>query len=153
MTIEAGPVCRTGPRLAKGRTTRRGMMLVELAAAAVVLVVACALLAQLLFLAARQERAATARQAAWRAAADELELLAAQEWDQLLPAGLQTEPAPPAVRQLLPSAELRMEVKSHENDFIREIRVEIAWQTQAGTEAEPVRLLAWKHRPAPEDEP
>lgn len=128
-------------------------MLMEVVAAALILVIGCALLTQLLFLSARQERGAEARQLAWRTAANELETLAAKEWTELVPGEPKTEPAPAELRQLLPAAELRTVIKSHEDDFVREVRVEIVWKTKSGAAAEPVRLAVWKHRPAAEAQP
>lgn len=132
---------------------RRGVMLMEMTAAALILVAAGALLVQMLFLAARQERAAEARQVAWRVAANRLEILAAKNFTEL-PAGQpRTEPVPEDLRILLPTAELRTQVTSHENDFVREVRVDVVWKSQAGVAVEPVSLAVWKHRPMTEVEP
>ena len=135
------------------KRSRRGAFLVEVTVAALILTMACAVLVQMLFLAARQERAAEARQVAWRAAANQLELLAAKNWEELPAAEAKTEPAPPEVRQLLPTAELRTRVTSHEDDFVREVRVEIVWQAKSGAEVQPISLAVWKHRPAVEAQP
>jgi hypothetical protein len=132
---------------------RRGAFLVEAVAAAFILTISCALLAQMLFLAAKQERVAEARQIAGRAAANQLEKLMAKNWDELPAVDPKDEPAPPEVLQLLPNAKLRTRVTAHEAGFVREVRVEIAWQDKSGMEMEPISLAAWKHRPAAEAQP
>jgi hypothetical protein len=136
------------PRQLAQRRAARGFTVFEVAAAATILILAGMLFTQLLFLSVRQERAAQARHVALRVAAIELETLAAREWKELVPTGPTTQPAPPEVRQLLPTAELRTEIQSHENDSVREVCVEIVWRSKSGAAAEPIRLAFWKHRPA-----
>jgi len=122
--------------------------MVELSATAVILIVCMVLFAQLLALIGKQERIADARQVALRTAANRLEGLLAKDFAELPLAGNTESPALELL-ELLPSAEMKVQVSAVESaaeqPAAKQIRVEITWLDAAGVRVPGVALSAWKH--------
>jgi hypothetical protein len=130
------------------QSQRRGVAIVEISAASLVLIMAIMLLAQLLYLVARQERASEARELAGRTAANELEAMLAEDWEELqIDEGIDVSP-PEEVLRILRSATLKRQVLAGHDASSKQLRVELAWHDASGEPVSPVTLVAWKHRPA-----
>lgn len=130
-------------------TARRGFTLIEMLAAATMLAAVMVIAFQAVAGIAGQHRAAVRRQTALREAANAVERLAALEWDALTPEAAKGAGLSPEARQSLPDAQLRAEVLPWLGDATaRQIRVEVCWADAAGQAEAPVRLVAWRYRPA-----
>ncbi len=103
--------------------------------------------AQLMALAAGQQRDNQWRTLAMREAANALERIAAQPYQQLTNEALADWKLPPAAAARLPAARLRVEVREVEQPLpAKQIRVAVDWTNAAGMRVEPLSLVTWRHR-------
>lgn len=129
---------------------RRGTMLIEITVASLLATVLATLLAQGL-LALHAQRAETERrQIARFEAANELQRIAALDWNKLAPIPTHQAALSETAVQELPSGRLTSQIETPPDDpDARRIHVELQWLgPTTGQPEEPIRLTAWVHQKA-----
>ena len=101
--------------------------------------------AQLLAMVAQQRRLAQQRTAAVQEAGNLMEDLASRPWAEITAENLADVRLSDACQRRLPDATLHVDVHSEDADSQR-ISIRIDWLTTAGSQGEPVRLVAWRFR-------
>jgi Tfp pilus assembly protein PilE len=125
----------------------RGLTTIEMVMATLVLGVAMTLTVQILGWVMRERRGADRRAIAVQEAANAMERLAAQPWDQLTPEAAQSEPLSPAALQALPGAELNVTVAAEaDKPGLKRIGVQLRWRGRSSAYEAPVRLTSWVAR-------
>jgi len=128
------------------RNHRRGMMMMELIAVCVLLGMLLAVCMQMVAAVASQHRAAERRQCAMLELGNIMERVAARPWNQLTAAALASErPAASAV-DLLPEAELKMEVAALPNEpNAKRITAVLRWRDRDGCPPSQTILTTYRY--------
>jgi hypothetical protein len=126
---------------------RRGLTTIEMVMATLVLGVAMTLTVQILGWVVRERRGADRRAIAVQEAANAMERLAAQPWDQLTPEAARAEPLSSEALRALPGAELNVMVSAEaDKPGLKRIGVQLRWRGRASVYEAPVRLTSWVAR-------
>ena len=127
---------------------RRGFSLLEMFVAGTLVAILLSICLQVMKATAEQQRAIEHRQLAVQEAANLMERLCARPWPQLTPETVRPLELREEIRQVLPGAELAVDVAQPPGDpQAKRIAVEIRWQGKSHRAMRPVRLVAWKYRP------
>ncbi len=128
-------------------SARRGFTVCEVAVAAAILTTLAVVCAQMLAASAQQNRMLQDRRAAMNEAANVMERLFVQSWDQLTPEAAARATLGDEFRQALPGGRLSVEVNIAANPpRAKQIVVRIEWMDAPGRPPYSVRLSAWKYR-------
>jgi hypothetical protein len=128
---------------------RRGSLLAEVAMSAVLLMIAMALTTKVLGWVAMERRAWDRRQWAAQEAANLMERVTSQPYDSVSAPSAEAIGLSAQARQLLPEAELKVEVGEDEpagGKGSKRVAIRLRWRNRAGEWDAPVRLVSWIYR-------
>ena len=126
---------------------RRGFTLLELSVAMIILAALMSLSLKWVAATGGQRREARWRQAALGEAANVMERLAGQSWEELTAQQAAKVTLSDEARQALPDGTVAAQVAQPAGDpEAKEIAVTVRWRPRAGTPETQVRLVAWKFR-------
>jgi hypothetical protein len=131
---------------------RRGSLLAEVAMATVMLMIAMTLTVKVLGYVGIQRRAAEHRQRAVQEVANVMERLTAYPYDELTADRARQMALSPSSRQVLPGAELVVDVAEDSpggGRSAKRIAVRLRWRGRGGEWEAPVRLTTWVERRRP----
>lgn len=128
-------------------SARRGFTICEVVVAAAILTTLAAVCAQMLAASAQQNRMLQDRRAAINEAANVMERLFVQSWDQLTPDNAAQAALGDEFLKALPGGRLRVEVSTApDSPLSKQIVVRIEWTDAPDRPPYSVRLSAWKYR-------
>ena len=128
-------------------TARRAFTVLELLVAMAILVVLMATCLKWFTATASQRRAAQWRQTALREAANQMERLAAQSWEELSSERAAKLVLSEEARQVLPEAALAIQVtRPADQPDAKQLAVTVRWRPRPETPEAQVRLVAWRFR-------
>ena len=131
----------------RGEHERAGFTLLEVSVAGFLLVILMAVSVQVLGWAAAERVAVERRQWAIGEAANIMERLANQPWEELTPEAAAEVEVSPQARDVLPDCEFKIEVASEPGQSSpKRITVQLGWQRRSGQPAAPVRVSSWVYR-------
>jgi hypothetical protein len=123
------------------------MTLVELAVAATMLGALLVVCLQLLAATAAQRRAIDQRQLAIFEVSNVLERIAARAWSDLTPEALAAEKPSAEAVEVLPEAELKVEVTTPSAEpNAKRIAVSLRWQDRNSQFLPPVKISTWRYK-------
>ncbi len=126
---------------------RRGFTILELTVAMIILGALMSLCLKWVAATGGQQREARWRQAALCEAANVMERLAAQTWEELSPERMAKASLSEEARQALPGGAVAVQVAQPPGDpEAKEIAVTVRWRSRADTPEARLRLVAWKFR-------
>jgi Tfp pilus assembly protein PilE len=124
-----------------------GFVIVELIAAAAIVAVLLSVTLELFRVSMTQQRLAAHRQAALQEAANLMERLASQPWDDLTTEGVKGLRLSDETSRAVPDATLAIEIGQPQGEpAAKQITVNINLNELPGVPARPMQLVAWKHR-------
>jgi hypothetical protein len=132
--------------------SRRGSLLPELAMATVMLTIAMSLTVKVLSYAGQARRAADQRQRAIVKAANAMERITAEPFEEVTPERARRLANSAASADSLPGAELAVEVGEESpgpGRSAKRIAVRLRWKGRSGEWEAPVRLVTWIERRRP----
>jgi len=128
-------------------TRRRGFTILELFVATSILVVLMGVCLKWFTAAATQRRAAEYRQAAMGEAANVMERLAAQPWDEMTGEKAAKWTLSSDARQHLPQSALAVQITQPPAEpGAKQVVVTVRWRARPETPESQVRLVAWRFR-------
>lgn len=128
-------------------SNRRGFTLLEVSVSGAMLVVLMVVTVQVLGWVAVERRAADRRQVAALEAANVMERLASQPWEDLTAERTAEMKLSTQARDVLPEGELKLEIQNESGQpEARRILIEVHWKGQASQPVAPVRLTSWIYR-------
>jgi hypothetical protein len=135
------------------RPGRRGSLLAEAAMSGAMLMIAMALTVKVLGWVGAERRAWDRRQWATQEAANLMERVTGRPFDAVTAESAKTVTLSPQARQLLPGAELKVEIG--ENDPAggpgsKRVAVRLRWHNRSGNWDAPVHLVSWIYRGRPD---
>ena len=113
----------------RGGSKRAGLLLMDAACGLFILGAAGLLITNMIGTVARARRASDIRQSALQAAANQLERLSAQPWDQLTP-GERELTSPPELSSVIPGVSVWARISegaSPDTEGLRQVEVEVRW--------------------------
>jgi prepilin-type N-terminal cleavage/methylation domain-containing protein len=126
---------------------RRGFTILELTVAMVILGALMTLCVKWVAATGGQSREARWRQTASCEAANVMERLTAQTWDELSPQGAAKVSLSEEARRTLPGGAVAVQVTQPADEpEAKEIAVTVRWRPRSDTPEANVRLVAWKFR-------
>jgi len=128
---------------------RHGLTLLELTVAMVILGALMSLCLKWVVATGGQQREAEWREAALREAANAMERLAAQSWEELSAERAAKVALSEEARQALPGGSLAVQVTQPAGEpESKEIAVTVRWRPRPETPEAQVRLVGWRYRKA-----
>ena len=135
------------------RKRQFGFTLPEVLVAAVVLGAAMTVCVQVLSAMAASDREAERRTMALAEAGNALERFSGTPWSELTPEAAADARLSQSAAERLPGGELKVNIENLDTQPpAKRIMVEVRWPGRQGRSAVPVRLTAWVHRAAAEQE-
>jgi len=132
---------------AKRMLPRRGFTILELSVAMIILGALMTLCVKWVGASGAQQREVRWREAALAEAANVMERLAAQKWDELSPERVAKVAISEETRQRLPDGSLAVQVTQSAGEPVaKEIAVTVRWRPRTGVPDAQVRLVAWRFR-------
>ncbi len=132
--------------------TRRGSLLAEVAMSAVMLMIAMALTVKVLGWVGAERRAWDRRQWAVQEAANVMERVTSQPFENVTTSAMQGLALSPEARRLLPAAQLKVDVRADDpagGPGSKRVAVQVRWHNSSGDWDAPARLVSWIHRGRP----
>jgi Tfp pilus assembly protein PilV len=128
---------------------RRGFTLLEAFVAAAVLGALTVACLKFFTAGAAQQEAMRDRSRAAQLAANVMERLTAQPWDQLTAEKVRPLQDAEDLRQSLPDSKIEIQITQPSGEpGAKQIAVLVRWPSRSDVPPRPVRLVAWRYRPA-----
>jgi prepilin-type N-terminal cleavage/methylation domain-containing protein len=128
---------------------RSGFTLLEILVSCLLLAVLLTIGLQLAAAVAAQRKAAALRETALQEAANVMERLCSQRWEDLTAEAARRQWLSDEAARSLPGAAARVEIEPADDEpAAKRIGVEVRWEPASGKPSERVRLVAWKYRGA-----
>jgi Tfp pilus assembly protein PilV len=131
------------------KRNRRGSLLVEVSMATVVLMIIMTVAIKILGFAAHERGASDRRQRAVLEAANVMERITANSFDEVTSESVRRTALPKSVLEALPGSELALDVTTIDRAADRtakRITVRLRWRDRGGQWEAPVRLTSWIER-------
>jgi len=125
---------------------RRAFTMVEVALTVLMVAVAMTTILQVLVWVASERRAIDRREWALEEAANIMERITAQPWNEISSEAVKSLSLPERMRESLPGVELSIAVDEKPDVQLKRIAILLRWRNQAGVWDAPVRITSWVSR-------